>query len=233
MGEKYSFVADEEFFNNRGYFKNPICTLDHKLNEYYPNFYSANYDLKILAYKKISPAKTTADQKLSDLFPFFFLDPFVEVALPSIDSLKEIALSKQAKTIYLNGFTLGQFIYIAPYIKNTAETIFFNKCNSINDLSILSEFPNLECVHLYWNNKLKSLWNMEGNKKLKVLSFDFITKLQNVDDLKKSTVEYLSLNGESLSGYKVNFLVEDLSIFEKIPNLKHLTLNYKKLKMDY
>jgi hypothetical protein len=74
---------------------------------------------------------------------------------------------------------------------------------------------------------------MEGNKKLKVLSFDVITKLQNVDDLKKSTVEYLCLNGESPSGYKVDFLVEDKSVFQKIPNLKHLTLNFKKLWVDY
>jgi hypothetical protein len=233
MSDKYCFVADEEFFLNTGYFKNPIGTLDHKLQQFFPNFSLVHYDLRIIAHKIPVFPKSKVNEELREKCPVLFFDPFIEVSLSRIDYLKEIALNKLAKTIYLNGFTLEQFKYIVPYIKNTAEIIFFNKCNSIDDLSILSEFPNLQCVHIYWNNKLKSLWDMKGNKRLKALSFDFITKLQNVDGLKESTVEYLCLSGESPSGYKVDFLVEDKSVFQKVPNLKHLTLNFKKLWVDY
>ena len=232
MSKKYVFVADENFLN-QGNFTNPIDTLDHKLNEYYPNFYSANYDLRIIAHKLPSYPKTKDYQEFMKEYPALFYDPYIEVALPGIDSLKEICLNKKAKNIFLNSFNLDHLKYIAPYIKETAEIIYFFKCNSIDDLSILSEFPNLECVHIYWNNKLKSLWNMEKNTKLKVLSCDFITKLSNVDDLKKSTIEYLKLDGESHSGYKADFLVKDISIFKKMPNLKYLTLNYKNLNVDY
>lgn len=232
MSKRYVFVADENFLN-QGNFINPIDTIDHKLNEYYPNYYSANYDLRIIANKLPIYPKTKEYQEFMKEFPALFYDPYIEVALPSIDCLKEICLNKKAKSIFLNSFTQEHLEYITPYIKDTAEIIYFFKCNSINDLSVLSEFPNLECVHIYWNSKLKSLWNMERNKKLRVLSFVFITKLSNVDDLMKSTIEYLKLDGESHSGYEVDFLVKDISIFESMSKLKYLTLNYKNLKVDY
>ncbi len=232
MTRKSVFVANEVFLD-KGNFSNPITTLDHKLITFYPNFYSADYDLRIIDHKLPTYPRTIDFQRLKEELPVLFHDPYVAVALPSIESLKEICLNKKVKNVFLNDFSLDHFNYIAPYIKETTEILYLFKCNLINDLSILSDFTNLKCVHIYWNNKLETLWNMEKNVNLKVVSFIFTTKLKNVEALTKSTVEYITLDGESPSTYIVNHQFADLSIFQRIPNLKCLSINYKNLIINY
>lgn len=232
MSNKSVFVVDEAFHDNFGNFINPINTLDHKLNSIYPHFYQANYDLRIIEHKLTKYPKTKDIQEMKELFPALFYDPYPKVALPNIESLKEICQNSEIKNVFLCGFTLDHFKYIAPYIKDTTEMLYLHKCNSINDLSVLSDFVNLKCVHIYWNNKLETLWTMENNVNLKALSFLCTTKLMNVEALAKSTVEYITFDGESVSTYITNHQFADLSIFQRIPNLKHLTTNFKNLKIN-
>lgn len=231
MSNKSVFVVDEAFLDNFGTFSNPINTLDHKLNSVYPHFYLANYDLRIIDHMLSKYSKTMDFHKMKELYPEWFYDPYPEVALPNIESLKEVCQKREIRNVYLNGFSLEHFKYIAPYIKNTTEMLYLHKCNSINDLSVLSDFIKLKCVHIYWNNKLETLWNMENNVNLKALSFLFTTKLKNIEALAKSTVEYITFDGESASTYMTSHQFADLSIFQRIPNLKHLTINYKNLKI--
>lgn len=232
MSNKSVFVVDEAFLDNFGNFRNPINTLDHKLNFIYPHFYLANYDLRIIDHKLPKYPKTMDFQEMMELYPEWFYDPYREVTLPNIESLKVVCQNRVIKNVFLGSFTLDHFKYLAPYIKDTTETLYLWKCNSINDLSLLSDFVNLKCVHIYWNNKLETLWNMENNINLKVLSFLFTTNLKNVEALAKSTVEYIMFDGESASTYISNHQFTDLSIFQRIPNLKHLTINYKNLKIN-
>ena len=94
MTRKSVFVANEVFLD-KGNFSNPITSLDHKLITFYPNFYSAGYDLRIIDHKLPTYPQTIDFQRLKEELPVLFHDPYVEVALPSIESLKEICLNKK------------------------------------------------------------------------------------------------------------------------------------------
>ncbi len=62
MDSRYLYIFDTEWFEHTA-LKNPICTSDHTLEEKFPEFYSLNYDVRILATKE-----STADEKVS---PFY------------------------------------------------------------------------------------------------------------------------------------------------------------------
>ncbi len=58
MNGKCSYIFDVEWFENTA-LKNPICTSDHTLEEYFPEFYSLHYDVRILAAKS-----STTEEKI-------------------------------------------------------------------------------------------------------------------------------------------------------------------------
>ncbi len=117
-------------------------------------------------------------------------------------------------------------MHIAPKIKDTAEVIYFFKCPKIKDLSILSKFKNLKCVHIFWNNSLESLWKMKDNKHLKVISFEAISKLKNIETLRDSSVEYIHLDSSDNNGNRKPVFFDPI-FFEQMQHIKHISLRYK------
>ena len=219
MKAKSIFITSPDCFEGTS-LRNPITTLDHTLKLHFPDYYSVNYDTKLLADKE-----ATATEKQ---LPFY--NDYRERFGSSDISVLDAAIT-EGRSIFLNGFNQEQFLYIAPKLRETAEIIYFFKCPKIYDLSALSQFPNLKCVHIYWNNSLERLWDMSGNKALQVLSFVTITKLRNVAALKESYVEYVHLDSSDNSGHAKKSLF-DPSVFQDIPHLKHLSLVYSDLKVD-
>lgn len=222
MKSKDLFITDEAYFDNTA-LKNPINTLDHKLKEYFPNLYCAHYDTRLLA--------TKAPTEIERQIPGYnnYRERF---ATDDIRSLDDAIIKNGGKNIYLCGFTQQQFEYIVPKIMNTAEIIYFSKCPRIRDLSMLSDFPKLTCVHIYWNISLESFWDMSNNKNLKVISFQTVSKIRNVDAFKNSYVEYVCLDssGNYPNTKKILF---DPAVFDAAPHLKHLTLWYTGCRVDY
>ena len=211
---KYIYVSNAEFFEKSA-LKQPINTLDHKLEECYPEFYSLHYDLRLLI-NKVPVAK--------EEMPIH--DNYKRWGSLEISSFDEKIRETLPKSILLCGFDQEQFQYVAPQIKDTAEIIFFFKCPRIKDMSLLSQFINLKCVHIYWNNALERLWDMKENKQLKVISCMSISKLRDIDALKDSGVEYLYLNSESTLGGRKPMLFDPV-VIGQMKKLKHLTLVYK------
>ena len=213
MKQNYIYVTSKEWFEETP-LKNPILSLDHNLEQIYPQFYNIEYDLKILATK---PA--TAEEKE---FPGY--NDYREKYGKSDISVIDIAVSSNAsKNVFLNGFNQNQFEYIAPLIKETTEILYLFKCPKIKDLSLLSTFKNLKCVHIYWNNSLETLWDMKGNSALMALSFVYITKLSNIEALDKSRIEYVNFDSSDNLGKKKKLEV-DKFVFAKMKTLKHLFL---------
>jgi len=216
MIKNYIYITNSEWFEISN-LKNPICLLDHNLENIYPEFYTTNYDLKILA--------TKAPTKEEKNFPSYN-DYRERYGVSDITVIDSAVASSSAKNIFLNGFNQEQFNYISTLIKETAEIIYLFKCTKISDLSALSEFKKLKGIFIFANNNLESLWDMRNNYDLKVISFIHITKLQNIEPLTESNIEYVSFDSSDNYGNKKEMLF-DQSIFEKMPNLKHLFLTYR------
>lgn len=216
------FITAKEWFESTS-LKNPITSMDHKLEQIFPDCYSVDYDTKLLATKV-----ATEEEKQSP----FYNDYREQFGTKDIYALDATVMDTAAKNILLNGLDQDQFLHIAPKLKDTAEIIYFFKCPRIHDLSILSQFTKLKCVHIYWNNTLESLWDMKGNKQLKAISFVAISKLSRIEALNQSYVEYVCIDSSDNDGRAKKALF-DASIFAQMPYLKHLSLTYSDLKIDY
>lgn len=217
------FITSEAFFESTNW-KNPINCLDHKMEHFFPDCYSAHYDTRLLVAKK--PTKEELD------FPVYN-DYRERFGSEDIRTLDAAIMGSEAKNILLNSFSQDDFLHVAPLLKDSAEIIFFFKCPKIHDLSVLSEFSQLKCVHIFWNNSLESLWDMTRNKKLKVLSFLTISKLSKIEALKQSSVEYITFSSSYISSNQKKKALFDTSVFAQMKYLKHLSLTYSHLNIDY
>lgn len=216
------FITEREWFESTS-LRNPILSVDHKLEQFYPNFYRVSYDVKLLATKAATEEKKC--------FPVY--NNYRErYGVDDIHALDAAIMDRDARYVFLNGFNQEQFLHIAPGLRDTTEVIYLFKCPKIRDLSILAQFSKLKCVHIYWNNSLESLWDMAGNKELKVLSFTAISKLCNIEALKQSHAEYINFDSSDSNGRTKNMLF-DASVFDQMPCLKHLSLSYSDCTMDY
>lgn len=178
---KKIYIYNDEWFEST-MLCNPFMSLDHKLEDLYPNYYSVCYDCRLIL------TEETESQ----------IDSFKKIyETKDINEMLDYVMKKNPQMVLLNGFDQKHFDIIIDYIKNV-KILYLFKCNRIKDLSKLSICLNLECLHIDWNNKLESLWDMTNNKKLKVLSFERISKLTNISKLENSSLEYITFDSRNI-----------------------------------
>ena len=220
MKSKKVLITATEWFES-GALKNPIVSFDHELEKYDPSLYSLNYDTKLLA---------TNPPMKEEKGGIIYNDYREKYGTRDLSSLDSRIRSAGAKNVFLNGFNQELFEYIVPLIKNSAEVIYFFKCPQISDLSALSYFSKLKCVHIYYNNSLTRLWDMANATTLKVISFDMVSKLNDIETLKQSFVEYIHLNCVDNNGRKKSALF-NASVFEQMPHLRYLSLDFANMEI--
>ena len=220
---KYIYIADEAFFEENGALINPILFNDHKLEQLYREFYELNYDLRLCVTK---PA--TTEEKA-----FVFYDDYRErYGSLDITVFNDAVKKSKSQNVLLDNFCQEHLEYIIPLIKDTVEVLYLFKCPKIKDLSCLADCKKLRCLLLYWNNSLESLWDMKENKELQVVSFLTFSKLKKISSLEFSSVKYVTLDSEDNSGNRKKMLF-DTSVFNRMPNLKHLKLSFRGHKVDW
>ncbi len=222
MKKRFVYICNSKYFE-AGATRNPILAPDAKLDMFYPEYYRLNYDMKLLVTK---PATEAEKQTVA------YNDYRERYGSYDIKSLKEAILNGDTKNVLLNGFDQAHFLYVAPFLQDSTEVLYLFKCPKINDLSALSNFKNLKCLFIFWNNSLESLWDMTNNTELKVMSFSATSKLKSIDTLESSMLEYLHINSADNCGNKKPMLF-DMTVLDKIPTLKHLSLSFTRLKIDY
>ena len=217
MNKKSIYIYNDEWFDSTC-LSNPLNTLDHKLDDYYPEYYEVNYDVRLLA---------TEEDEIADQFN----DYKQRYGTKDINEVKCYVIKKNPQAVLLDGFAQEQFDYIIDYIRDV-KILYLYKCNKIYDLSKLSNCSNLECFHIDWNNRLESLWDMSNNINLKVLSFDRISKLSKIEDLVNTNIEYITFDSRNNLGQTKYEFSGNLDVFKQMKKLKHLKLHYKNVKVD-
>lgn len=218
MNKKSIYIYKDEFFENT-MLSNPCNASDHKLNNYYPQYYEVNYEVRLLA---------TEENEIEDQIN----DYKQRYGTKDLNELIEYVIKKNPQAVLLNGFDQKQFDIIINYIKDV-KILYLFKCNKIENLSNLNNCPNLKCLHIYWNNRLESLWDMSNNKNIKVLSFDFISKLSKIHDLVNTSIEYITFDSRNNIGQTKYEFSGNMDVFKQMKNLKYLKLQYKNIKVDY
>lgn len=219
---KYIYIADPDYFEESA-LKNPICFDDHKISQTYPEFYELEYDLRLCVAKPATKSEKS----------FVLYNDYRErYGSLDITVFNDAIGRNKAKNVFLNGFHQEHLEYIIPLIKDCVEVLYLFKCPRIKDLSCLSECKNLKCVFIYWNNSLKTLWDMTSNKELKLISFLSCSKIKEISSLEFSSIEYITLDSEDNNGNK-KMMLFDTSVFDKMPHLKHLTLVFCNYNIDW
>lgn len=216
MKNKKVLITDIEWFES-GPLKNPIASLDHELEKYYPTLYCLNYDTKLLA----TDPPTKAEKEF-----IMYNDYREKYGTRDLSSLDSEIRRAGAKNLFLNGFNQDLFEYIVPLIKDSTEILYFFKCPQISDLSELSQFSKLKCVHIFCNDSLTKLWDMTNATNLRIISFNMVSKLNDIETLKHSFVEYVHLDGIDNNGCKKSALF-NVSIFKQMPHLRYLSLDFE------
>lgn len=220
MKNKMVLITDKEYFETSA-LKNPLFTSDYELKEYCPELFSVNYDTRILA--------TSPPTKEEKEF-FIYNDYRDQYGTYDLSALNAEIQRTGAKNILLNGFTQELFEYTVPLIKDTAEIIYFFKCPKIGNLSELSQFKKLKCVHIFYNNSLTELWDMKDNMNLKAISFSTVYKLRSIEALKYSSVEYVHIDSIDASGHTKPALFE-IPGFEELPHVRYLSIDFTRCKI--
>ena len=216
MKNKSIYLIDSEYFDSSP-LHNPIRMCDCNIANIYPDLYEMDYDLKILSTK--SPTESEKSMP-------FYNDYRDKYGIPDISAIDQAVNISISKNVFLNGFDQKEFDYIVPMISDSTEILYLFKCPEISDLSALSKFKKLKGLFVFYNNSLQSLWNMKQNHTLKIISFVYVTKLQKIDSLLNSSVEYINFDSSDNYGKKKDILF-DKKVFAQIPTLKHLLLTYK------
>lgn len=222
MKNKFVYITDAAFYES-GALKNPMIFKDHKLEKVYPEFYRVSYDLKL----SITTPPGPQEKKM-----LFYNDYRQEYGCSDIRCLDRATENKECKKVFLNGFDQQHFDYIMPLIQEDVEILYLFKCPKIKDFSALTQAKNLKCLLVFWNNSAENLWDMKHNEKLKAISFLAVSKLKQIDVLLDARVGYLTFDSSDNCGNKRKMLF-DKELFNKLPHLQHLTLNFTGCVVDY
>ena len=118
MNEKSIYIYNDEWFDSTA-LENPLITDDNKLDDYYPEYYEVNYDVRLLAVE---------ENEIEDQINAYKQ----RYGTKDINELKDYVIKKNPQAVLLNGFDQEQFDYIIDYIKDV-KILYLFKCNKIND----------------------------------------------------------------------------------------------------
>lgn len=137
-----------------------------------------------------------------------------------IEALKE----NKHDAVELNGLFQEHIEEILPYLKNVKYLSLF-KCNRVDDLSFIEKLTELRGIYIYWNQKASKLFDASKLPKLTMLSIEDANKLIDFNGLEGSNIENLKIWGCNFLGSSTpKTIIEDFSIFTKMPKLKTLNL---------
>lgn len=211
--KKYIYITDPRCFGDSSF-----SFSDVELEAVYPAYGDLTYDLKLVV--------TTPPMAEEKRAPFY--NNYREVyGHADIAVLGAATANNSCKNILLNGFRQEHLDYIAPYIRDKVEVLYLFKCPKIKDLSALAEMKHLKCLRIFWNTSLETLWDMRKNEALKIISFHMVSKLNNIEPLIDSKVEYVCLDSMDNNG-NMKPMLFDRAVLEKAPTIQHLILRYKK-----
>lgn len=103
--------------------------------------------------------------------------------LPVIDSLKN---NPNIDKLEIRNLTQPSFDYLITEYGKQLKALNIYSSPTIEDFSLLSTLPNLEFIHIYHNQRVTALWNMENNVALQGIAFNDFTRLKSLDGIQKA-----------------------------------------------
>ncbi|MGN4544270.1 leucine-rich repeat domain-containing protein [Bacillus cereus group sp. MYBK95-2] len=139
-------------------------------------------------------------------------------------NLEKLASFSEINKLWIFTVNQKQFETILNYIKPKILYIYEMR---VEDLSPLEKLTDIEELHMCWNTKATTLWDLTQNIKLISLSIEDFSKLDNVEPLIHcENLKKLNLSG----GIWKSLNIYTLEPLKYLANLKELTLMNIKVK---
>ncbi|MEH7046471.1 leucine-rich repeat domain-containing protein [Bacillus thuringiensis] len=139
-------------------------------------------------------------------------------------NLEKLASFSEINKLWIFTVNQKQFETILNYIKPKILYIYEMR---VEDLSPLEKLTDIEELHMCWNTKATTLWDLTHNIKLISLSIEDFSKLDNVEPLiHRENLKKLNLSG----GIWKSLNIDTLEPLKYLANLKELTLMNIKVK---
>lgn len=139
------------------------------------------------------------------------------------NSIDDLVNYPKVKQLHIHGLKQKEFEYFVERYANKYDFIYFFKCPLINDFSKLSQLDKVKYLAFFWNNKVKSFWDMTNNVNLKGMFINDFSKLHNLDHLETApSLKEFHLSG----GMWKNAKIETVNPIGKLKKLESLSLNY-------
>ena len=145
------------------------------------------------------------------------------------------------------------FEYIIDNLWDAIDVLYLNCCPRVHDLTPLERLPNLRHLHIDWNQKALSLWNMARNPQLETLVLQAFRRLRVLDGLETAIcLKALGLKGDLEKKWKIDSFaplasltsLENLELWEVAPlrdgfsplhalrKLRHLNMSSNMLPVE-
>ncbi len=195
MSARQLFFSDSAYFSGK-----PLPPfLDRELMARYPSYGECVYDLRL----STSSAPTAKEKEC------FFCDPDRECfGKKDLTEFSRLAAELQPTRVCVTGLNQKQFSEAVSYIKDSVKQLYLFKCRSVKDLEPLADCKGLECLLMYGNYGVSTLWNLERTPALKVISLEYVTGIRTLASLEGKALAYFSWDSRDLCGNPKGALTE-------------------------
>lgn len=101
-----------------------------------------------------------------------------KIRTDDIDCLKDFP---DADAVTISGLRQDTFEYFIQTYGRQLKAIRFFKNKLVEDWSLLGTLPDLEYVYFFSNQRIKTLWDMSGNRSLTGLCIEDFSRLHSID----------------------------------------------------
>lgn len=139
----------------------------------------------------------------------------------------EMASGKNPEILEICGMNQESLEHFVSNYGKTYRFLYFFKCQRIKDFSPLEDLAKLEQVRIYWNTATDKLWDFSKNTSLNTLDIMDCKRITRNPQLLATshTLEHVRICGSVFDNYPM----DNLNLFGRMPNLRHLELRHIRL----
>lgn len=125
--------------------------------------------------------------------------------------------------ISVAGLHQDTFDYFVNTYGHRFKAIYFFKNKTVADLSALSELENIEVIGYFLNQRADKLWDMSGNKKLKMLEISDFSRLKDFSGIETAP---------ALEALEFGNKIWARTVLDIVPDMSGSPLNYVSYNAD-
>ncbi len=125
--------------------------------------------------------------------------------------------------ISVAGLHQDTFDYFVHTYGHRFKAIYFFKNKTVADLSALAELENIEVIGYFLNQRADKLWNMSGNKRLKMLEISDFSRLKDFSGIETAP---------ALEALEFGNKIWARTVLDNVPNMSGARLKYVSYNAD-